>query len=234
VTATTSTGPRRQVRSERTREQILEAALVEFSTHGFEAASTRAIAHRAGVHQPQIHYHFETKDALWRAAVDLLFTRLEGDLSTVVASSSGDAGEPAELLAGIIRRFVRFAAAHPELNRIMVQEATSDSDRLAWIVERHVRARFEGLSALMAAAGAPGLREADPLVLYYSLVGAASLLYVNAPEGRRLTGREPTDDHLIAAHAEALVALFVDGATSRRGATADGAHTLPRTTEETR
>ena len=58
-------------------EALLDAALHEFAAHGFDGASTRAIATRAGVHQPQINYHFDSKEALWRAAVDHLFARLD-------------------------------------------------------------------------------------------------------------------------------------------------------------
>ncbi len=207
---------------------------MEFSTNGFEAASTRAIAARAGVHQPQIHYHFDTKDSLWRAAVEHLFDQLDRSISLGDLLVGGPPPEdptadaqPAEdglprhhpgesrppdardVLEALIRRFVRFAAEHPELNRIMVQEDTKDSERLAWITDNHVRARFDGMTALLATAAVPHLRDADPLVLYYSLIGAASLLYVNAPEGRRLTGREPTDPAVIERHADALVAMFV-------------------------
>ncbi|MEZ5226595.1 MAG: helix-turn-helix domain-containing protein [Acidimicrobiales bacterium] len=42
------------------RRALVEAALHEFAAHGFDAASTRAIATRAGTHQPQINYHFES------------------------------------------------------------------------------------------------------------------------------------------------------------------------------
>ncbi|NBR91752.1 MAG: TetR/AcrR family transcriptional regulator, partial [Rhodobacteraceae bacterium] len=45
----------------------------EFARNGFAGASTRAIAIRAGAHQPQINYHFSSKEALWRAVVDDLF-----------------------------------------------------------------------------------------------------------------------------------------------------------------
>ncbi len=48
----------------------------------------------------------------------------------------------------------------------------------------------------------------DEVVLYYSLVGAASLAYVNAPEARRL-GHDTSDDSFIEAHADALVAMFL-------------------------
>ncbi len=55
------------------REALLESALVEFGAKGFDGASTRAIAPRVQAHQPQINYHFESKTALWTAAVDYLF-----------------------------------------------------------------------------------------------------------------------------------------------------------------
>ena len=38
-----------------------------FAERGYEAASTRDIAARAGVTQGLVTYHFESKDALWQA-----------------------------------------------------------------------------------------------------------------------------------------------------------------------
>jgi AcrR family transcriptional regulator len=67
---------RRRKGSEVVAEELLDAALVEFAAHGFEGTSTRAIAQRAGCHQPQINYHFASKEQLWQAAVDRLFGQL--------------------------------------------------------------------------------------------------------------------------------------------------------------
>src|ERR1043165_1048617 len=52
---------------ERTRERILDAALIEFSEHGFAGARTGAIAARAGVNQQLISYYFDGKEGLYRA-----------------------------------------------------------------------------------------------------------------------------------------------------------------------
>src|SRR3954447_7993205 len=62
------------------RQQLLDSALVEFGAKGFDGASTRSIAQRVDAHQPQINYHFESKEALWAAAVDHLFALLADDL----------------------------------------------------------------------------------------------------------------------------------------------------------
>ena len=90
-------------------------------------ARRRVRSHREGeAHQPQINYHFESKAALWTAAVDYLFglfgTALDG--VSLRASRGRNAGDRAGFADGI-RRFVRFAAEHPELNQIMVHEGTA-------------------------------------------------------------------------------------------------------------
>jgi AcrR family transcriptional regulator len=201
---------RRQARSAATRTALLDAALAEFAAHGFEGASTRAIAAAAGTHQPQINYHFDSKDELWREAVDHLFARLDDTVGRHLRDAPSAIDDRTSFANGI-RSFVRAAAQLPELNRIMVQEATIDSDRLRWIVERHTRPRFERLIAdwqvLREAGEVPDI---DEVVLYYSLVGAASLAYVNAPEAR-LLGHDTRSAWFIDAHADALVILFLGG-----------------------
>ena len=54
------------------RERIVTAAVEAFAEKGFEAASTRDIAQRAGTDQGLVTYHFPSKDQLWRAAADRL------------------------------------------------------------------------------------------------------------------------------------------------------------------
>jgi hypothetical protein len=90
-----------------------------------------------------------------------------------------------------------------------VQEATIDSERLEWIVDHHTRPRFEAVTERWRRLRARGLvADIDEVVLYYSLVGAASLAYVNAPEARRL-GHDTLADAFIEAHADALVVMFL-------------------------
>lgn len=222
-------GRRGQQRGRATRHELLEAALREFASVGFDAASTRAIAARAGVHQGQLTYHFETKAALWRATVDHLFQRFDSELAAALPAGThlaglgadqGDAADPAEVFADSVRALVRAVSRLPELNRVMVHEATANSERLTWLVDTHVRRRFEEVGRLWAqvqAAGATHL-QIDAVMVYYCLLGAASLLYVNAPEARLLAGTAPAatlvTDQLVNAHADALVAMMLGPRTT--------------------
>jgi AcrR family transcriptional regulator len=196
-----------------TRDHMLDVALDAFAELGYDGASTRTIANLAGVNQGLIPYYFGTKEKLWREAVDRAFADLSAGLALAQEEGAAAQGEPGasarfELL---IRRFVRFAARRPAFARLMNAEGKRDGPRMRWIVDRHVRPVFEATRVLASqasqvAAMPPGV---DASHTFYILVGAATQLFHQGPEYRRLTGNDPTDEAIVEAHADALVALFV-------------------------
>ncbi|HEV2068133.1 MAG TPA: helix-turn-helix domain-containing protein [Thermomicrobiales bacterium] len=60
---------RRRTAEER-RDEVIDAAIIEFATFGLHGASTEAIAARAGISQPYVLRLFGTKKALFLAAVE--------------------------------------------------------------------------------------------------------------------------------------------------------------------
>jgi TetR/AcrR family transcriptional regulator len=196
------------------REELLKSALIEFGAKGFDGASTRAIAARIEAHQPQINYHFESKAALWTAAVDYIFGLLRKALWGVLPADATavDVPELATAFADGIRRFVGFAAEHPELNQIIVFEGTTATDRSVWMTQTYVKPLFDGLRPAWQILRNAGIAAPiDHEILYYVLIGGASLPYVNAPEVRMLTGRNPNDPKWVESHAEGLVAILLPG-----------------------
>src|SRR6478735_1123848 len=118
-----------------TRREILDAALDLFSDRSFDGASTRAIAEVAGVTQPLLNYHFAGKEELWRAAVDDLFERFTTSTQHRLSGLRGvDDVTIAKLM---VRHFVEFSAANPQLHRIIMQESKRAGGRLDWLVETH-------------------------------------------------------------------------------------------------
>lgn len=59
-------------RGEHTRRRLLEAGIELFAELGYERASTRAIAHRAGVSLPALQYYFGGKEGLHRACAQYI------------------------------------------------------------------------------------------------------------------------------------------------------------------
>ena len=98
----------------------------------------------------------------------------------------------------------------------MVHEATEDSDRLRWMVDRHVRPLYDAIRDVWQRLRDAGIAAPiDPTMVHYVIVGAASLPFVNAPEARLLTGAEPTDHAWVDAHADGLVATLLPGLPDR-------------------
>jgi AcrR family transcriptional regulator len=198
---------RPQQRSLDTRDRLVEAALETFATHGFDGATTREIAQRAGVALAALPYHFTTKEALWRAAADRIFALLGDTFRTRLAGLEGV--ELTTRLRLILRDFVRFAAAHPELHRFMIQEGMRKSPRLEWLVETHVRPMYDFVRAMVEAAQAEGMAPIGrPEHMHYMLIGAASSVYALAAEFELLTGSRANEEALVAAHIAALERMF--------------------------
>ena len=71
------------------REDVLDAAMIEFAEHGYEGTSTEDIARRAGISQPYLFRLFGTKKELFKASVGPLLPR---DARDVPAGGRGQAG----------------------------------------------------------------------------------------------------------------------------------------------
>src|SRR5262245_26471441 len=119
---------RRAAQREDTRARIVAAAAKAFAENGFRAAGTREIAARAGVNQGLISYYFQTKEKLWKAAAARILDQLQEVLQQPVDGI--DATDQRALARERIREYVRFAAAHPELFRMMVEEGKQSDARM--------------------------------------------------------------------------------------------------------
>jgi AcrR family transcriptional regulator len=84
-TATRSTAAAR-------RDDVLDAAMIEFADHGFEGASTEDIARRAGISQPYLFRLFGTKKELFKATVSRCFRET---LEMFQRAAEGKRGEEA-------------------------------------------------------------------------------------------------------------------------------------------
>jgi TetR/AcrR family transcriptional regulator len=193
--------------ADRTRERILAAALDVFSELGFDGASTREIARRAGVTQPLLNYHFSNKDELWRTAVDEVFGALNAALSARIEGLRGvDDLTTARLM---VREFITFSARTPQLHRIITQECKVDGPRMDWVVDRHVRPLYDATTTLFAELAEQGLiPDTPPAHLYYIITGAGPTIFVLGPECQRLSGLDPTSADVIATHADAVCRLI--------------------------
>ncbi|HET9108068.1 MAG TPA: CerR family C-terminal domain-containing protein [Steroidobacteraceae bacterium] len=109
-------------RGEHTRRRLLDAGIELFAELGYERASTRAIAHRAGVSLPALQYYFGGKEGLHRACAEYITAdvraRLEPAAKRVRTTLGRDdltRAELLELLRAVVEPFLEgLATERPE------------------------------------------------------------------------------------------------------------------------
>lgn len=182
------TGTDRRRDPDRTRERILDAALVEFGEHGFAGARIGAIARRAGANQQLISYYFDGKDGLYRALLDRWRTVSAG-------LSSPDAP-----LDEVVAAFTHVGESQRHWVRLLIWQALS-GERVAG--ETPYRASMVDDLRRRQAAGeiAPDL---DPAYLQLLLFGAALAPTLLASFAEDFTGLPADSPEFLAGYRDQL------------------------------
>src|SRR5262245_43458899 len=110
-------------RSERSRSQILDAALKLFSHRGYGATSVRDIADEAGLSKVDVYHHFADKEAIFRELLDAYFGVMSSpDFPFNRALATGTFPENLEALGEAARQTVREYRAYVALIYVDVVE----------------------------------------------------------------------------------------------------------------
>jgi TetR/AcrR family transcriptional regulator len=96
---------------------ILNAAKSEFVIHGFDGASIKRIAERAGIPRANIHYYFDDKTDLYQQVLDGII-----DVWNTSYDTLNGQDDPKTALTAYIRSKVMYSKDDPEASRIFASE----------------------------------------------------------------------------------------------------------------
>ncbi|MFF2936299.1 TetR/AcrR family transcriptional regulator [Streptomyces mirabilis] len=119
--------------SGRTRERIINAAVGEFSAHGYSGARVTRIARAAGVNAQLISYHFDGKAGLYQAVLE----RGTSALDPLPA--------PDKPLSDIAADYVRITGRNADITRLLAWEGLGDTPEAGEHadIDRHGQGRAE-------------------------------------------------------------------------------------------
>jgi len=186
----------------RTPDRILDAAMVEFGTRGYEATSLDDLAGKLGVRKQTILYWFPSKDALLEAVVD----RCADEVTTRLVAGLAAAEPGFGRVEAMVKVMFRLAARHPamlgflrEVTRLGPPSSTRLLGRLEPLVVR-------AAAFLEAEMDAGRMRRHDPRLL---LLAAYSMVTGMATEVEvlRAFGEEPSLASLVRRRDELLTLL---------------------------
>ncbi len=107
--------------SERTKQQILCAAIRRFGQDGLKGATLKTIAADCGITFATIHHYFGGKADLFRAALDASYAELTGLQSTLSEALAQAEGSLADKVEYAARCALDYSRAHPDATRFLLR-----------------------------------------------------------------------------------------------------------------
>ncbi len=194
-----------QERAEITRAKLIKAGTVMFSERGFDGVSVRDLENAAGVKRNLLAYHFDDKDTLWKRVTNDIYGLMKTEFDQRLLISQEMSGR--ESLAFVVRFYVYFHARHPELSRLVAQEATQHSWRTQYMIEHHIRPATVAMEKLVKEI--QGLDRDAFIHWYYIMISATSTIFSFAAECRDLFVVDPCEDGMVEGHADMLVTMLL-------------------------
>lgn len=205
-------------RSAETRARILDAALREFSALGMAGARMDQIAAAAGVNKALLYYHFDSKENLYVAAVEMISAKIR-DRAMEVLQRETTPGE--RLLRTALDHFDRILV-QGEFQSLLQQEMMrlhqGESDALPVLVKRVFAPLQSMYHSMMREGIASGeLIDVDWLQIHLAALGANVFYFLAAPVWRLVMPFDPYSADVLEARRRAVVeflgkAVFTDRA----------------------
>ena len=104
-----------------TKARILGAAEEAFAARGFEGASTREIAARAGVNISSLHYHWESKETLYVAVFRNVFDQIRSVLQETLPPLLAEHRDPDAVIDLTVSRLYDFFAGNPNMPKLLMR-----------------------------------------------------------------------------------------------------------------
>ena len=166
-----------QDRTQKTIENILEAATEQFARKGYEGARVDEIARQASVNKASLYYHFVDKSGLY----EQVLIRALGGLSLRITDNIKQATTHRERLRAFILTLGNNIETSPHLAAILSRAITDTGGKLPDPIIKQIMQIFGVLFCIIEEGQADGrFRPVNPLVVYNLIVGG--LIHYRAGE----------------------------------------------------
>ena len=146
-------------------EQILEAALEVFATHGFRGSTIDQIAEVAGMSKPNLLYYFRTKETMHRALIDRVLDTWLDPLREFDAE-----GNPVSEIRSYIRRKLEMARDFPRESRLFANEVLQGAPHIEDELKGPLKALVdEKAEVIRAWVRAGKIAKCDPYHLIFAI-----------------------------------------------------------------
>jgi len=163
-----------------TETRIFDAALRVFARKGKDGARLQEIADEAGIHRPLLHYYFRTKQQLYEAVAERMFTQFLAGFDV----PAGD-GRLEHTLRAFIDHYFDSVREHQHAAMWMVSENMAGNPVLGELLARAFETEGSPqrtmVDAIERAVASGEIRTVDPRQLMLTIVSACVFPFVSLP-----------------------------------------------------
>ncbi len=196
------------VPSASTREQLLDATSALMIERNSVSVSLSEIAQKSGLNSALISYYFGSKAGLFTALLERDTCKAFAGLERLLQSDMGAVDKLRRHVGGIIHTYYRY----PYMNRLIgALAAETASDAARFISERFSKPLAEAHRTILEQGRSEGVfREIDPMLFYFSLIGACDHLFHARHSLKFAFGIDEIDDQLRQRYTDHLCTILLD------------------------
>lgn len=191
-------------------DDILRSALKAFAKESYGGVTLKQLAIKTGVADSLLHYHFGTKEELWKKSMSLvgqeIFKELD-DLFSLIDDMDG-----LEKLRLFNKKIVQVSAKYPEFQQVVVQEVFSETTRSAWLIDQLLKPIFGFMQTTIVEEKAKGrIKDIPGANLTSFIIGSITTLFSRSFQMKMMYGVDTFSPDQVDAHAEYINELIFNG-----------------------
>ncbi len=195
-------------------DDILRLALKNFAKKGYGGLTLNAIAKQTGVADSLLHYHFGSKQDLWKRSMKLVGDEIFRELNDLFAIIDDMTG--LEKLRLFNKKIVHVSAKYPEFQQVVVQEVFSENPRSSWLIEELLVPIFGFMqTAIDEEMDKGSIKKIPKANLTSFIIGSITTLFSRSFQMNKMYDIDPFDDQQIQQHAEVINDLIFNGLISK-------------------
>ena len=195
-------------------DTILRIALKSFAREGYGGVKIKAFAQETGVADSLLHYYFKSKEELWKQAMQLIGTEIQGELDTLF--NLIDDLDGLEKLRLFNKKIVHVSAKYPEFQQVVVQEVFSDNPRSEWLIDELLIPIFGIMGNIIKTEQNKGrIKDIPQANLTSFIIGSITTLFSRSFQMKKMHGINPLDKEQVDLHVTFINDLIFNGLVKR-------------------
>lgn len=173
----------------KTKQKIHEAALAEFTEHGYGGARVDSIADRAGVNKRMLYHYFGSKDELFLYVLEQVYDEIRSNEEKLELEYLS----PKEAIVELVNFTVSYFVDHPEFIRLLNNENLYQAEHIkrSKKIKRIHSPLVQLISDVLQRGESKGVfrKNVDPVQFYITVASVAYFYFSNIHTLSTIFGR---------------------------------------------